>query len=264
MAKVKTQTIRPIYANRGLEVLYRKRIQAMVKRMADDVARQIERTYKRNEPEMAMDALPARELQELLQRLGREWGKRFDAFGQVAARWLARRVSRAVDSTLKQALRAVGFTVSFKLTRAQRDVFASIIMENVALIKSIPQEYLRGVEVLVQNSVQAGRDISTLKDELAHRYEITERRAAFIARDQNNKATQALARVRDRELGITEGIWVHVPGKKSSRYSHIKMNGKKFKISEGLFDSAEGRKVHCGELPGCQCTYRAIVPAVDI
>lgn len=71
---------------------------------------------------------------------------------------------------------------------------------------------------------------------------------------------EAIQWVQDKELGITEGIWVHVPGKKTSRHTHQLMNGKKFVITEGLYDSDVKRKVLCGELPGCQCTYRAVIP----
>jgi putative phage head protein len=37
-------------------------------------------------------------------------------------------------------------------------------------------------------------------------YGISERRAAFIARDQTNKAKAAIEKARRQELGITEAI----------------------------------------------------------
>lgn len=95
---------------------------------------------------------------------------------------------------------------------------------------------------------------------LPNAYAITKRRAKLIARDQSNKATQAIRSIEAKELGITEGVWVHVPGAKSSRKTHMQMNGKRFRLDEGLYDSAVGRKVLPGELVACNCTFRAVIP----
>ncbi|WP_304679743.1 hypothetical protein [uncultured Desulfovibrio sp.] len=51
-----------------------------------------------------------------------------------------------------------------------------------------------------------------------------------------------------------------MPGKYTSRATHRAMHGKPFLLSEGLYDSAVGRKVLPGELVACQCEYRAFVP----
>ncbi|MCH5894342.1 phage head morphogenesis protein, partial [Salmonella enterica] len=77
------------------------------------------------------------------------------------------------------------------------------ITENVNLIRSIPQQHLTQVETLVMQSVSRGRDLKTLTDELEKRYGITRRRAALIARDQNNKATSVMQSARQRSVGIT-------------------------------------------------------------
>ena len=96
--------------------------------------------------------------------------------------------------------------------------------------------------------------------ELEKRYGVTRRRADLIARDQANKATEAIKRVEGQHLGVKVGIWVHIPGTKTSRATHKAMNGKPFLLSEGMYDSAVGRKVLPGELVACACTYRDFVP----
>lgn len=77
------------------------------------------------------------------------------------------------------------------------------------------------------------------------------------------------AKMRDQEqaklaeskrLGVKVGIWVHLPGRKTSRATHMAMNGKPFLLSEGMYDSAVGRKVLPGQEPGCHCTYRNFMP----
>jgi uncharacterized protein with gpF-like domain len=132
----------------------------------------------------------------------------------------------------------------------------------VDLIRSIPQEHMERVKVQVNNAVAQGLDRGQLARQIQHGYGVTERRAKTIARDQTNKATASIAEATDESLGVTEGIWIHVPGRKMSRPTHVAMEGKRFKLSEGLYDSDPKvrRKVKPGELILCACRYRPCWP----
>lgn len=256
MAKV----IRAIKPNAGIRAKYRRRLLSLIDEMQRSVVWWIRAEYRRQEARIARDASPASDLQGRLTRLFRYWMKRWRDSAESFARDFVDSTRRRTEASMKQALKDAGFTARMDGNRAMNDVARALFEENVNLIKSIPQHYFTEVTGLVQRSASMGRDVEFLADELHKRYEITRRRTEFIARDQSNKATEALRRVRDKELGITEGIWVHVPGKKTSRHTHRLMNGKTFIIAEGLYDPDAKRKVLCGELPGCQCTYRAVIP----
>lgn len=109
------------------------------------------------------------------------------------------------DGEYQSSLKRTGFWVGFHLTREANDALQATIGENVRLIRSIAAEHLAEVHGMVMRSVQTGQDLGGLADELQERYALTRRRAAFIARDQNSKAT--VVRVRQEGLGITEAIW---------------------------------------------------------
>ena len=246
--------IRAIKPNAGIRAKYRKRLVSLLDEMQRSVVWWLRAEYRKQETRIAQDS-PASDLQDRLKRLFRYWTRRWKESAESFAREFVGSTRRRTEASMRQALKNAGFTVKMKAsTRAMNDVERALLLENYNIIKSIPQQYITDVTGLVM------RDVAFLTDELHKRYEITRRRAEFIARDQSNKATEALKRVQDKELGITEGIWVHVPGKKTSRHTHQMMNGEKFVIAEGLYDSDVKRKVLCGELPGCQCTYRAVIP----
>jgi SPP1 gp7 family putative phage head morphogenesis protein len=113
---------------------------------------------------------------------------------------------------------------------------------------------------MLMRSVARGRDLGGMTKEMEERYGITRRRAALISRDQNNKATAIITRVRQRELGITEAIWLHSSAGKHPRPSHVAMNGKRYLIAEGMEDPDEGRKILPGELVNCRCVSRSVIP----
>jgi len=256
MAKI----LRAIKPNAGIRAKYRRRLEAMIDDMNRSVVWWLRAEYRREENRIAQDASPAAALGKRIQTLFRYWMRRWQNKLEDFARDFVHSTERKTRNSIKQALKDAGFTVRMDPARAENDVMAALIRENVALIKSIPEHYFTEVTGLVMRSASRGRDVKFLEDELAKRYAITKRRAKLIVRDQSNKATQAIRSIEAKELGITEGVWVHVPGAKSSRKTHMQMNGKRFRLDEGLYDSAVGRKVLPGELVACNCTFRAVIP----
>jgi SPP1 gp7 family putative phage head morphogenesis protein len=211
-------------------------------------------------PGLALDAIPAAALQAAIRRLTRRWQRNFNAAAEDLADWFGQSVGKRSDRVLAAHLKKAGITVKFKLSRAQRDVLRATIEQNVSLIRSIPQKYLHDVEGMVMRSVQTGRDLGQLAKALERTYKTTRKRAALIARDQSNKATSALNRSRLIELGISEAIWIHSHAGRVPRPTHLRMHGKKFDVSKGMWDPAEEDFIQPGDLINCRCTSRAVVP----
>ncbi len=259
------RTLKATRPSVSIERAYRKKLDGLVDRMQRSVVWWLRATYRRREGQIVMDAAPSRDLSQELQSVMRDWQRDFNAAAEDIARWFAEQNSRHIRNSTKEAFKAAGLekliTVKFRyMNRRERDVLQSIVIENVNLIKSIPQHYLTEVQGLVQRSVQNGRDLGYLTEELQKRYGITKRRAATIARDQNDKATESLSLARLQSLGVTKGIWMHTSAGKTYRHTHVEMNGKEFDLSKGLYDSAVGREIFPGELVNCRCTFRPLLP----
>lgn len=253
------KVLRGVRPNAGVAAKYRKALTALIKQMHDETMAIIAPTYQENPPEMAADATPANQLSNAMRQLSSRWLSNFDNLASRLGDYFATDVSDRSDIQLRRILKQSGFTVDFSMTPAMRDVIESVVHENVSLIKSIPQQYLNNVEGSVMRSVQAGRKLSTLTEELQSHYGVSRRRAELISRDQNNKATAALNRVRQTELGIEEAIWRHSHAGKVPRATHVKMDGKKYSVKEGMYDSAEGRRIQPGELINCRCFSQPII-----
>ncbi|MDE2101680.1 MAG: minor capsid protein [Patescibacteria group bacterium] len=207
--------------------------------------------------------LPADELQAAMTDLGDYWLYRFDVASERLARYFSRSAASRTDAQLRSILSDGGFSVRLQMTPQVADIVRASVHENVALIKSIPQQYLKNVEGMVMRSVQAGRDIGTLTKDLQSQYGVTRRRAALIARDQNNKATSVFQETRRKQLGIKEAVWMHSHAGKKPRRTHVAMNGKRYDVSKGMWDEDEGKYVFPGELINCRCVSRSVIPALD-
>ena len=194
--------LKPVQPNLGVEAAYRKSLKKLLREMRADVQDVLSKHYPQG---LAQDGL-FDGLQAALAALIRHWLNRLDKLApQMAARF-AEQSTQHTERAFQAALRDAGFTVRFRMTERQQALFEAVLGGNVSLIRSVGQQYLGRVEESVWRSVNAGYSLSQLTKELRKDYGISERRAAFIARDQTNKAKAAIEKARRQELGITEAI----------------------------------------------------------
>lgn len=251
----------PVRPNIGIQAAYRRKLDALIEEMADSVDYWLKSSYRNNEPRIAQDELPASALKAAIRKLTARWTKRFNEAAPKLAEYYATAIEKRSSAALRSILKEAGFTVEFKMTPAMQDIFRATVQSNVELIKSIPAQYLTQVQGSVMRSVQTGRDLGALSKDLQEHFGVTKRRAAFIARSQNNLATASMTRARQTELGITEAIWMHSGGGKHPRPSHLAAGKSKTKydVKVGWYDPAVGKNIFPGELPNCRCVSRAVV-----
>lgn len=254
----KPKTVRAIHANRGVEAKYRKALESLIKEMSDSAEYWLTAQYRQAPPMMAEDALPAAEMAARVREVSKRWIAKFNAMADDIAKRFTAGSIKATDNSFQNALKDAGWAVDFKMTRAMQDVAKAAVVENVALIRSIPQQYFTDVEGIVMRGYSSGRDLASISQELQSRYGITSRRANFIARDQSNKLNAATTRTRRMELGIEEAEWMHSHAGKQPRKSHVAANGKRYKIVKGCL--IDGKYINPGEEPGCRCVSKSVLP----
>lgn len=260
------KTIAPVRPNAGLGIIYQRKLENLIDEMHRSTHYWIMAAYRARKPEMALDASPAAILRQLFDTLGRYWLRRFKEIAPEIARYFATHVDDRVSGTLADLLRQQGFTVSFRNSREANDVLQAAIGENVSLITNIAERHLFDIETAVMRTVQLGGDLGYLANHLEDNYNMTKKRAKFIAQDQNSKATAVITRVRQVEAGITYAIWLHSHGGVVPRPSHLAFNGHVYDVNKGAY-LKEGKKM-IWTFPGheinCRCVSRSIIPALGI
>lgn len=274
----------PVQPNAGIRAEYARRLAMLVGEMHNSVLYWLSAAYKAHEPEMAQDAVPAVELRKKIRTLAKRWQKRFDLLGPEVAKLFADGNRARADRVFASQLRKNGLAVKFRMTDTMRDVMHATVGENVALIKSIPQQYFTQLEVAVMQSASAGRDLQSLTQAIGDKVDLsrirmgrkpgesdkslaarTQRRTELIARDQNNKMTAAFNRVRQVELGIKEAIWMHSSAGKEPRPEHVKWGREqtKYDVDKGMWSDVAGKYVWPGTEINCRCTSRSIIPGLS-
>jgi SPP1 gp7 family putative phage head morphogenesis protein len=260
MLPKKPTVIRAIWPNVGTRNRYHRRILKLVAEMAHSVEYWVTARRKSDPPTMAADASPVEEILEELRDLVERWQKKFDEMAPTVADSFLKNQFQGTDNAMRQALRDAGWSIEFTLTPAMREAFEASLAENVGLIRSIPAQYLQEVEGIVMRNYTSGRNVRAMAEEIRGRYKVASNRAWLIARDQSNKANAVVQRTRQTELGIKEGIWLHSNAGKTPRPTHVAMNGKRYEIAKGMYDSAVKKWILPGELVGCRCQGRSVLP----
>jgi uncharacterized protein with gpF-like domain len=200
-----------------------------------------------------------------LKKWGDKWQRKFDKLSKDVSKQFAKRSLGSTDVAMKAALKAAGFTVSFKPTRKSLESYKLVVADNVGLIRNLQQNLYNKIQQDTWASVRAGGDMAALSEKLRVSYGIEANRAALIARDQNIKAKATIESARRQELGLKHAIWQHSSAGKKPRPVHVAWGreAKVFEVDKGLFDPDEGQWVLPGTLINCRCTSRVIIPGFD-
>lgn len=140
-----------------------------------------------------------------------------------------------------------------------RAALPELIQQNADRIALLTRQHIDTVQEQIAAAFEKGMSVPEMEAQFADldfRRDVVHR----MAIDAVNKVQESVKRANDEAMGFTEGVWIHVPGQFESRQSHIKMNGKRFNLQQGMFDPEVNRFIHCAELPYCRCVYRTVIP----
>ncbi|MCX5614430.1 phage minor head protein [Bombella saccharophila] len=247
--------------NAGVGAAYYERICLLIKRMHRDTLRTIQVHYRRAEPELAQDANPVTSLRDVLRKLRNKWSKLFNEQAEALAETFIKRGQNDAEGDLRRRLNRAGFGITFKPDADLKRKLSIATEQNVALIKSIGEQYQDRVQAVVTNTVTSGSNLGKLTTQLEASFGISTRRAAMIARDQSHKINQSVERERATGIGLKEAYWRHVGGGRHPREDHVKADGRRYFVAEGC--KISGEYIQPGELINCHCRAEYIIPGYN-
>lgn len=124
--------------------------------------------------------------------------------------------------------------------------------ENVALITSISEKYFADIKAQVFDHVRRGDNVRELEAKLQERYNVSESRAALIARDQTSKLNGVLTEVEHTSLGITSYVWRTASDARVRDY-HAELDGQVFSYDDPPVIRKDGTKGNPGIDFNCRC-----------
>lgn len=255
--KRRVRRLRPVVPNARAEMRYKAALLSLVHRCTAIVAGLMPRlkaAWPTEQPEGADGRPFARDdlsglkasIKSAAGRLGGldKWSKRMVGLAVEANR-------ENVDSRLAEEIRrAIGVDVS-AILRGNAGMLQSMkaaTKDNIALIKTIPEQYFDRVTETVTNGWNNGMRWETLVKQIERDGGITENRAKLIARDQTSKMNAAFNQERQQQVGIEKYEW-STSRDERVRPEHEDMDGKTCRWDDPPI--VDGEPAHPGEPINC-------------
>lgn len=167
-----------------------------------------------------------------------------------------KRFNRSVD-------KVTGINLSSILVEEGLEDFKeTTINTNVSLIKSLPEEYLKQVETIVNNGVVSGARYETITKEIVSKTGANKKlinRIKTIARNEISTINSQMTLRRSENLGITEGIF-RTSQDERVRKCHKELNGKVYKLKKGAWSPTCKKYIQPGITDiNCRCSYSPII-----
>lgn len=190
--------------------------------------------------------------------LKKQWGKVANDFSKVYAKRIERGVKNYVDSNY------LAQNADYKLKGVSskgKDILKATYLQNIALIKSIPNDIMQRYENAFYNSV-ASFDGSSIEKLAKNISRISNNRAKFIARDQTSKAIESFSMARANQLGFEFYEWQTSQDERVStgKGGHRQLDGRLYRYDQpsAVIDSY-GNKGHPTQRPNCRCVSVAVI-----
>lgn len=263
--------------NAGSQVRYRQNIDQLVEIMVRETKKSIlglfgmgpaKKFYARIQEASAMDDSISAQATVLTNKLLEKFNLLFKRNSDRIAKNMVETQNKISTVSLVAGTQELLGSMSLKgnlVSPELEDVSGALIANNVSLMESIPQQYMKDITGEVMRSITTGRGLQDLIPALEKYEGITKRRAKEIAYDQTRKAFTAINKQKMLDLGLKKFRWLHSRGGQYPRPSHLDiLNGKIF-----TFENLEAEQAALGVpvkdrgLPGypinCGCTMETIL-----
>lgn len=265
---------------------YSEEIKSILRKMADEYRSEIGILMKSSgtKQHFAADAnLPVSRFKGLMNRLKEKWSKRANELAAKIAESFVMKVDKHSFSSVGSSLKALGIQEPRGVPKTKWETqIETYVAENIALIKSIPEEFHSKIERATWNSLtspegteQGAYGINgAIRDAMGKGFD----RADFIAQDQTSKLNSVMNNARMEQNGISVFEWMHSSAGKTPRKCHQAWNGRYFltkggptdlvellpdgstvKYEEGQDGARKGDVAKPGHAPRCRCRAKPVI-----
>lgn len=118
------------------------------------------------------------------------------------------------------------------------------VHENASLIRSLGNRTLDDLENIIVRAYASGTRAEAVAEEIAKRFDVAERHARLIARDQIGKLHSRVTEARHAEIGLASFEW-HSLKRPTARPAHVARHGKRFRYDNPPADGLPGEAILC-------------------
>jgi len=248
----------------GVAAEYKRKLKRLTLRMVKQTQEEVAKLYRRpyaREYFVADDSISS-QARILTNALIKKYDQLFSDHAASYAGAMLSETMGASKSLLRNSMKKFSEEISLKFstkTKGMREFIKASTAENVALIKSIPEQYMLRVQGSVMRSITQG-GVGKLTEDLRKYAGSATNRAQMIAEDQTRKAYNTMNKLRMQQVGLEKFEWIHSGGGNEPRELHEAMDGMIFSFDDlPIIDERTGERGIPGQAINCRCTMRPVI-----
>ena len=267
--KIQQRKLRAVKPSKQAEVYYRKQMLSLVDLMQSLVVNELQN-------DALNDALFSRGVELLARQMDRALSKLealdINSIALMMARGFVNRLNRNNDNTFKANLRNnVGLDLKGSIeAEGLTDALKVIVSQNVALIKSVKDEYKENIGKLLRDNVLEGNRPTNLVTQIKDIGGVTKSRAKLIARTETAKINTDMTQLRSEALGAKTYVWSASMDERT-RASHAVLDGLTMRFDDDTVYSDDGgltwkprskiggEQIKPGKIWNCRCAMLPII-----
>lgn len=251
MAKKKIKIAAPVKSLKGQEIAYRRQLNKLGKALIIAVRENVLVYLKANQSTYVSDGIGL-DLGVIFENLNTRFtGPLAQSFAKVSASTMVEKVAKSNKGKFDRTIqRAIGVDLGGIIaTEGLNDFVELSVNKNVSLIKSLPEEYLKQVETIVNNGVVSGARYSEIAKQIVAKSGSANSKLAgrikTIAMNEIQTINSQITLRRSESLGIREGIF-RTSGDEKVRKCHDELDGIKYDLSKGAWSKTCGKFIQPG------------------
>ncbi len=249
---------------KGVDRDFQEFVSLMIEKIADKFKKQALESLHVSTVEKFADAQVgnyAKVFTLLAKKVARKIIKQYSnvAIDEYCAKVLGKANKYNRDMTYAGIEKAIGINMKqLILKESMSPTINALILETSQWIKRLRDETLQNFTANSLRAMSLGNTIDGVLKEFDLAKSKQKNAAKFVARNQVANFNGILTKIRHQSVGIEEGIWITAHDERV-RPSHKARDGKKFKLSEGLYSSIDQKYLIPGTDFNCRCIYKAII-----
>lgn len=262
--------------NVSQQLRYVRALRKLTRVMTNEVTRNIMALFKTKhskeyfeiQQQAAMDASITSKAKKLMNKLTRKYTQLFKQKAPTLAENMLNGSLKTSETTLKTSFKQLsgGLTLNTGIVPAgMQDAVKAMIQENVALIQSLPVEYMNDVQGAIMRSIGMAEGAPDIEAKLIKYAGMCNRRAELVALDQTRKVYSGINKMRMQAVGVKKFEWVHSGGGQHPRESHQALDGQIFSFDDLPLKGEEGfvNGQYPGQAINCSCTMIPVLEFED-
>lgn len=263
--KNKTKTAPPVKSQKGLEKQYQRELNKLGTALIVAVNESILPFLKTTQPEYVVDGI-GDTIGAIFRRLNAQFsGTAVFGFAKATATQMVTRVGANNKRRFNKTVEKVTGVDLGGMVRAEglEDFMSLSVSKNVSLIKSLPEEYLKQVETIVNNGVINGEKYSSIAKKINARVGSANiklaNRIKTIAMNEVQTVNSQISLRRADNLGIKKGVYM-TSGDERVRTCHAELDGKEYDLNKGAWSKTCQKFIQPGVTDiNCRCSFSPVI-----